>query len=76
MWESTSESHFSLPSQLAPSPIRPRRFFYIPHSAMLTEDSHDTQHHTPPRGYLPKETFSKCQSLGRGQAPPRQCRQD
>ncbi|CAL8992708.1 unnamed protein product [Prunus brigantina] len=28
----------------------PRRFFFTPHSAMPTEDSHDTQHHNPREG--------------------------
>ncbi|KAI5316652.1 hypothetical protein L3X38_036359 [Prunus dulcis] len=47
---STLESHFSLPAQLAPSLIRPRRLFFTPHSAMPTEDSHDTPHYTPREG--------------------------
>ncbi|CAL9019077.1 unnamed protein product [Prunus brigantina] len=63
--KSTQTSHFHLPinrdfsqpkwgllspSQLAPSPIRPRRLSFTPHSAMPTEDSHNAQHYPPPEG--------------------------
>ncbi|CAL2260080.1 unnamed protein product [Prunus armeniaca] len=58
--KSTPTSHFHFPikreqypskrAQLAPSPIRPRRLFFTPHSAMPTEDSQGTQHHIPHGG--------------------------
>ncbi|CAL9018826.1 unnamed protein product, partial [Prunus brigantina] len=50
LWEKILESHFSLPAQLAPSPIRPRRLSFTPHSAMPIEDSHGAQHHPPQEG--------------------------
>ncbi|KAI5351697.1 hypothetical protein L3X38_004588 [Prunus dulcis] len=56
-WNFVQSSHFHLPinreqypAQLAPSPLRPRRLFFTPHSAMPTEDSRDTQHQTPREG--------------------------
>ncbi|CAL2237942.1 unnamed protein product [Prunus armeniaca] len=47
-------SYFYFPinrnTQLAPSPIRPHRLFFTPHSAMPTEDSRDAQRNTPQEG--------------------------